>query len=175
MIMDALLIFDGSVNSVGTLLGTVVNSGVSFTTSAGTDSANIIDVSQIASSASGKGRDVGIGDSPALQIAIEVMTAFAGTGASLQILLQTAPDSGFGTPGSWSVLNMTPVMPVANLTVGQITYLDIVPGVQKFLKLTYVVTGANMTQGAVIAGMVLDRFLFGPNLGYPSGYSNQYV
>jgi hypothetical protein len=175
MIMDAFLMFDGSINSVGALLGTTVNSGVSFTTSAGTDSANIIDVSQLASSAAGKGRDVGIGDSPDVKVAIGITTAFAGTGASMQIVLQTAPDSGSGTPGNWSVINMTPAMPVANLTVGQINYLDIVPGVQKFLKLTYLVTGANMTQGAIIAGIVLDRDLLGPSLGYPGGYSNQYV
>lgn len=175
MIMDALLMFDGSVNAEGALVGTSVNSGATFTTSAGTDSANIIDVSQIASSASGNGRDVGIGDAPELQIAIEVMIAFAGSGASMQIELQTAPDSGSGTPGTWSVINLTPVIPVANLTVGQVAYLGIVPGVQKYLKLTYVVTGANMTQGSIVAGIVLDRELLGPNLGYPSGYSNQYV
>jgi hypothetical protein len=175
MIMDALLLFDGSVNATGTLSGTTVNSGTTFTTGAATDSANIIDVSQIGSSSSGRGWDVGIGDDPALKIAIEVMTAFAGVGASLQIELQTAPDSGSGTPGTWSVINMTPVIPVASLGVRQISYLDIVPGVQKYLKLTYLVTGANMTAGAITAGIVLSRGQLGPNLGYPSGYSNQYV
>ncbi len=175
MIMDALLMFDGSVNAEGALVGTTVNSGVTFTSGTGTDSANTIDVSQIASSASGRGRDVGIGDNPDLQIAIEIVGAFAGTGASMQIELQTAPDSGSGTPGAWSVINMTPVIPVVNLGGGQITYLDIVPGVQKYLKLTYLVTGANMTQGAIVAGIVLDRQLPGPGSGYPSGYSNQYI
>ena len=175
MIMDALLLFDGSVNAQGILSGTSVNGGTTFTASAATDSQNIIDVGQVASSALGKGRDVGVGDNPDLHVAIEIMTAFAGTGAGMQIELQTAPDNGSGTPGSWSIINMTPVIPVANLTAGQITYLEVVPGVQKFLKLTYVVTGANMTAGAIVASIVLDRQLLGANLGYPSGYSNQYV
>ena len=175
MIMDALLMFDGSVNAQGGLVGTSVQSGATFTTSAGTDSQNIIDVSQIASSSKGLGRDIGVGDDPNLYVAIEVMTAFAGTGASLQIQIQTAPDGGSGTPGTWSVLNITPVIPVAGLTVGQITALSIPPGVQKFLKLTYLVTGANMTAGQIFSGIVLDRELLGPNLGYPSGYSTQYV
>ena len=175
MIMDALLLFDGSVNAQGMLTGTSVNSGTSFTAGFATDSQNIIDVSQIASSASGRGRDVGIGDQADLQIAIEIMTSFAGAGASMQIELQTAPDNGSGAPGTWSVINMTPVIPIANLVAGQIAYLDIVPGVQKFLKLTYMVTGANMTAGAIVSAIVLDRELLGANLGYPAGYSNLYV
>ncbi len=175
MIMDALLLFDGSVGANGALTGTAVNSGTTFTSAAATDSANIIDVSQIAGSAKGLARDVGVGDDPDLQIAIEILTAFAGVGASMQIELQTAPDNGSGVPGSWSVLNMSPVIAVANLGAGQINYLDIVPGVQKFLKLTYLVTGANMTAGAIVSSIVLDRELLGPQLGYPSGYSNQYV
>ncbi len=174
MIMDSLLLFDGSVNDQGTLVGTSVNSGTTFSVGS-TDSANIIDVSQIASSKSGLGRDIGIGG-PDLKIEIEVMSAFASDGnATMQIELQTAPDSGSGTPGSWSVINMTPAIPVANLTVGQINYLDIVPGVQKFLKLTYVVGSANMTQGAIVAGIVLDRENLGPNLAYPSGFSTLYI
>jgi hypothetical protein len=173
--MDSLLMFDGGLSAQGVFSGTSVVSGTSFTSAAATDSANIIDVSQIAGSAKGLGRDIGIGDDPELKIAIEVMTAFAGVGASMQIELQTAPDNGSGSPGAWSVINMTPVIPVASLVPGQINTLEIVPGVQKFLKLTYVVTGANMTAGAIAAGIVLGRGNLGPNLGYPSGYSNQYV
>ena len=62
--MDALLLFDGSVNAQGALYGLSVNSGTTFTTGGATDSPNIIDVSQIASSPSGRGRDVGVGDGP---------------------------------------------------------------------------------------------------------------
>ncbi len=176
MIMDALLLFDGSVSAGGVLSGTSVNSGISFTTSANTDSANTIDVSQVAASASGKGRDIGVGDAPELQIAVMVMTSFAGSGANLQVLLQTAPDNGAGAPGSWSIIQESPVIGVAALVAGyKINAFKIPPGVQKFLKLTYVVTGANMTAGAIAAGIVLDNSHLGPNLGYPSGYSNQYV
>ncbi|MGC9195347.1 MAG: Bbp16 family capsid cement protein [Syntrophobacteraceae bacterium] len=175
MIMDSLAMFDGGLSATGVFTGTSVVSGTTFTSAAATDSANILDLSQIAGSAAGRGRDIGIGDDPELKIAIEVMTAFAGAGASMQIELQTAPDNGSGSPGTWAPINMTPVIPVASLVPGQINTLEIVPGVQKFLKLTYVVTGANMTAGAIASGIVLDRGQLGPNLGYPSGYSNQYV
>ncbi len=176
MIMDSQLMFDGGLNAQGVFSGTSVVSGTTFTTTAGTDSANIIDVSQIAASAQGRGRDIGIGDDPQLQIAIETLQSFAGTGASMQVELQTAPDNGSGAPGTWSVLAAGPVLPVATLVAGyQHNNFVIPPGVQKFLKLTYVVTGANMTAGQIAAAIVVDRDLLGPNLGYPSGYSNQYV
>lgn len=175
MIMDNQLFFDGSVNAQGSLQGTSVVSGTSFVSGTPQDSANIIDLSQIANSASGKGRDVGIGDDPELQIAIEILMAFAGAGASMQIEIQTAPDNGAGAPGTWIPLQMTRVYPVANLGVGALDTLDIPPGVQKYLKLTYLVTGANMTAGQIVSAIVLDKQLLGPNLGYPSGYSNQYI
>lgn len=176
MIMDALLLFDGSVNAQGTLAGTTVNSGTTFTDAANTDSANVIDVSQIAASAAGRGRDIGIGDDPDLQVAIVVTTSFAGVGASLQVLLETSADDGTGNPDTWVPIAESPEVNVAALVAGyQFNNFVMPPGVQKYLKLTYVVTGANMTAGAIAAGIVVDRELLGPNLGYPSGYSNQYV
>ncbi len=177
MIMDALLLFDGSVNAQGTLSGTTVTSGTNFTSGATTDSVNIIDVSQIASSASGRGRDIGVGDDPALKIAIMVTSAFTSSGnATLQVELQTAPDSGSGTPGMWTPIVYSETVPVAGLVAGY-SFLNfkIPPGVQKYLKLTYLVGTANMTAGAIIAGMVLDREQLGPALGYPSGYSTTYI
>ena len=58
MIMDALLSFDGGMAANGTFAGTSVVSGTSFVMASNTFSANIIDVGQIASSASGNGRDI---------------------------------------------------------------------------------------------------------------------
>jgi hypothetical protein len=174
MIMDNLLLFDGSLGG-GVLSGTSVNSGTTFTVGS-TDSANIIDVSQLASSSSGYGRDVGIGDDPALLIVCMVGTSFAGTGATLQVQLQTAPDNGSGSPGSWTVLEQTAALAVSTLTAGtQIFQVPMPIGVQKFLKLTYVVGTANMTAGSIISAIALDRAALGPLMGYRSGYSNQYV
>jgi hypothetical protein len=171
--MDNLLLFDGSFSN-GLLTGTSVNSGTTFTTGANTDSANILDMSQIAASASGLGRDIGVGDDPALEIAIEIQTSFAGSGASMQVYLQAAPDGGSGTPGSYTILLESQVYGVASLTAGTEIFRTKIPAapsnlVPKFYKLTYVVTGANMTAGAIISGIILDRSGLGPNLGYQSG------
>jgi hypothetical protein len=174
MIMDALLLFDGAVAANGAITPTAVNSGTTFAVGA-TDSANVIDVSQIASSASGLGRDVGVGDDPALLIGVDINTSFAGTGATMSISLQTAPDNGSGGIGSWTTLSTTAVMAVAALTAGTRITFPIPPGVNKYLKLVYTVATANMTAGKLISSIVLDRQQPGPLLGYPSGYSNAYV
>jgi translation initiation factor 6 (eIF-6) len=173
--MDGLLFFDGSVASNGSLTPTSVNSGTTFTSATPQDSANIIDVSNIAANANAQGRDIGIGDDPSLQIECLITATFTGTGATMAVEIQTAPDGGSGTPGSWTVLETTPAIGVANLTAGTELFRVPMPlGVQKFLKLTYVVGTANMTAGAIVSSVVIDRQALGPLMGYKSGFSNQY-
>jgi len=174
MIMDGLLLFDGSVSAAGVLGGTVVSSGTTFVVGA-TDSANVIDVSQLAGSSSGYGRDIGIGDG--LQLVCMVGTAFTSGGlATMAVSISTAPDSGSGTAGTWVVLETGPAVAVASLTAGtELLRVPIPLGVQKFLKLTYTVAVANMTAGAIISAMVLDRQALGTLYGYRSGYSNTYL
>ncbi len=173
--MDSLLFFDGSMSAAGVAAGTSVNSGTTFVVG-NQDSANIIDTSNIASNANAQGRDIGVGDDPAILIECLIMTSFAGSGASMAVQLQTAPDNGSGAPGSWTVLEQTPAIAVASLTAGTELFKVPMPiGVQKFLKLTYVVSGANMTAGQLFSTIVLDRAALGPNLGYKAGYSNQYL
>ena len=175
MIMDGLLLFDGSMGSNGTLSGTAVNSGTTFVVG-NQDSANIIDLSQLASSNKGYGRDIGIGDDPAVLIDCLIAANFTGAGATMAVQLQTAPDNGSGSPGSWTVLEQTPALAVSTLTAGTEIFRTPVPaGVQKFLKLTYVIGTANMTAGSIISTLVLDRSALGPLMGYQSGYSNQYL
>ena len=113
-------------------------------------------------------RDVGI--SSDVQIFLRVMTNFAGSGASLQVQLQTAPDNGSGSPGSWTILAESQFYLVSSLTQGAELLNSLIPaGVQKFLKLTYVVTGANMTAGALWAGLLCDRTALGPGDAYRCG------
>jgi len=178
MIMDALMFFDGSQSSSGVLSGTTVSSGSTFTSGATTDSANIIDVSQIASSASGLGRDIGAtGEAHDLNIICQVLTTFTGSSSTLQIEVQTAPDNGSGSPGStWTPLALSNAIPLTGLTGGTEIFRVTVPlGVQKFLKLTYIVGTANMTAGQIMSFIAVDRTFLGPSLGYKSGYSNQYL
>lgn len=174
MIMDALLLFDGSVSAAGALIPTAVNSGTTFAVGT-TDSANIIDVSQIAGSKLGLGRDVGVGDDPALLIDIDINTTFTGATATLTVTLETAPDDGSGGIGAWTPIESSGAIGVASLVAGYKIPMQIPPGVQKYLKLVYTVASANFTAGKLIAGIVLDRSQLGPALGYPSGYSNQYI
>ncbi|MGC9966400.1 MAG: Bbp16 family capsid cement protein [Syntrophobacteraceae bacterium] len=177
MIMDNLLLLDGSVSAAGVLSGTLYSA---WTVGGGVGdqpSANVIDVSQLASSASGYGRDVGIGDDPALLLVVQVATTFStGSSPTLQVRLQTAPDSGTGTIGAYVDLVTTPVLAASALTAGtELLKIPLPVGIQKFIRVLYTVGTAAFTAGAVIASIVLDREALGPQLGYRSGYSNTYI
>ncbi len=176
MIMDGLLLFDGAVSAAGAVTPTPYSA---WTVGAGVGdqpSANVIDVSQLASSASGLGRDVGIGGDPALELYVGIATTFStGSSPTLQVRFQTAPDSS-GSPGSWTDLAMTPVLAASGLTAGtELLRIKIPAGVQKYMRILYTVGTAAFTAGAVIAAIVLDRSALGPLFGYKSGYSNQYL
>jgi hypothetical protein len=100
MILDAVLLFDGALSAGGVLSGQSVNSGTTFVNKAQTFSTNSLDVSQIAASTSGKGRDVGIGDDPALEVFVGIMTNFTGAGAALAVQFLTGSDNGSGAIAS---------------------------------------------------------------------------
>ncbi len=182
MIMDGLSLLDGSVSSAGVFSGTAVNSGVTFT--AGSQaSANVIDVSQLASSASGYGRDIGIGED--LELVVMVTTLFtSGNAATLQVQLQYAPDSS-GSPGSYVTVAQSIAYAMAALAAGaELLRIKMPPmtpspatgsAMPKFIRMNYVVGSYNMTAGAIAAFIVLDKTALGPALGYQSGYSNQYL
>jgi hypothetical protein len=180
--MDGLLLMDGSVSSAGVFSGTAVNSGVTFTVGSQA-SANILDVSQLASSASGYGRDIGIGDD--LELVVMATVNFTGSSSTLQVQLQYAPDGGSGTPGSWVTQVSSLAYTLTQLTAGselmRIKMPPMVPdpatgsALPKFIQMNYVVGSANMTAGAIAAFIVVDRTALGPKLGYQSGYSNQYL
>ncbi len=183
MIMDALLLLDGSVSAAGVLSGTAVNSGTTFTSSAATSSANIIDTSQLASSAKGYGRDLGPGDD--LSLVVMVQTTFAGSSSTLQIALQYAPDNGSGSPGTFVTMVQSAAYTLTQLTAGsELLRIQLPPVspqgpggsfIPKFIQLSYTVGTANMTAGAIVAAILIDREALGPYLGYQSGYSNQYL
>ena len=183
MIMDGLLLLDGSVSSSGVLSGTAVNSGTTFTTSAPTASANIIDTSQLASAAKGYGRDLGPGDD--LSLVVMVQTTFTGSGSTLQIALQYAPDNGTGAPGTFVTMLQSVPYTLSQLTAGsELLRMQLPPVspqppggsfIPKYIQLSYTVGTANMTAGAIISSIVIDREALGPLLGYQSGYSNLYL
>ncbi len=182
MIMDALLLLDGSVSSAGVFSGTAVSSGSTFTVGS-TASANIIDMSQIASSAKGLGRDIAVGDD--IELVSIVTTLFTGSASTLQLQVQYAPDNGSGSPGSWVTVAQTIALALTQLVAGAEIWRAKLPplmpagvygtAIPKFLQMNYVVGTANMTAGAIATFLVLDKTALGPQLGYQSGYSNQYL
>jgi len=181
MIMDGLSLLDGAVSSAGAFSGTAVSSGSTFTVGS-TSSANILDTSQLASSASGYGRDIGIGDD--LELVVMVTTAFTGSSSTLQVQLQYAPDSS-GSPGSFVTVAQSIAYALTALTAGtELLRIKVPPmtpsaatgsALPKFIQMNYVVGTANMTAGAIAAFIVIDKTALGPGLGYRSGYSNQYL
>lgn len=181
MIMDGLLLMDGSVSATGAFSGTAVNSGVTFT-QGNQASANILDTSQLASSASGYGRDIGVGDD--LELVVMVTADFAGSSSTLQVQLQYAPDSS-GSPGSFVTVAQSIAYALAALKAGtELLRIRIPPmtpspatgsALPKFIQMNYVVGTANMTAGAIAAFIVIDKTALGPLQGYRSGYSNAYL
>jgi hypothetical protein len=182
MIMDALLLLDGSVNSAGAFVGTTVNSGTTFTVG-NQVSANIYDMSQLPSSASGLGRDLGPGDD--LSLVVMVGTAFTGSSSTLQVNLQYAPDNGSGSPGSWVTMQSSVLYTLAQLSAGsELMRMQLPPyspapaggsALPKFIQISYAVGTANMTAGSIFAAITIDRQALGPLLGYKSGYVNTYI
>lgn len=160
MILDALQQFTGGSGGVG-------STNYSDAPTTGTqNSSNVIDygiASGIPSSANGGGaRDMGIGDSPALKLMIQVSTTFGG-GTSLQIGIESASDNGSGVPGSWSgAWWLSPAYAEANLVAGARLYDMDFPrppqgiAVPRFVRLTYITVGTH-TSGALQAWVVLDR------------------
>ena len=99
MILDFLAQFTGSTPAPGN------NDQATDSPTTGTQtSSNIIDLHMLGIpvlAANQGARDMGIGDDPALKLAIQVTSAFTG-GTSLQVNLQGAPDNGTGIPGTFT-------------------------------------------------------------------------
>lgn len=164
MILDNFLLFTGTSNGS---TETLASGALTDSPTTGTEvSANVVDIGLedgIPTSANGGGaRDIGIGDNPALEVLIQVVTAFT-SGTSLQVNLQGAPDNGSGAPGSYTTMWTSGAVLEANLDVGaqigNVTMPLVVPGqvLPRFLRLQYVTVGTH-TAGALTGGLVLDRF-----------------
>lgn len=161
MILDSFLRFTGIVPAAG--IGNA--DGTDSPTTGTQNSTNVIDLgitSGIPSSAAGGGaRDIGIGDSPALKLLVQVQVAFT-SGTSLQVILQMAADNGSGAPAAFSAAWSSPVYAEAALNIGS-RLMDIdMPrppdgvAVPRYLRLGYVTVGTHVT-GALSGQIVLDR------------------
>jgi hypothetical protein len=181
MIIDRLLLFTGGLSGATSTIAVSATSTNDAPTTGTQVSSNVVDLGVtdgVPSSANGGGaRDIGIGDDPSLKLYVMVTTTFTG-GTNLTTSLEGAPDNGSGAAGSYTAMWTSPAILEASLVQGAyIANVDVprtVPGqaLPRFLRLSFVTSGTH-TAGAVIGGILLDRFdqvgLSGTLSGYPAG------
>jgi hypothetical protein len=169
MILDAFLLFTGGSGGVGN------NDGRTDSPTTGSQvSSNSLDLAQGQTNLAGglppsqstpfaaPGRDLGIGDDPAMKLLVQVSTALTG-GTNIAVNFQGAPDSGTGTAGAFVVYATGPTVVEANLIVGarllEIDWPRPAPGSvpPRFVQLGYVSSGTHGA-GKLLGTAVLDRF-----------------
>lgn len=146
MILDGLLMFSSAQNlTTGTIAST-----------------NVIDLANA--------REMGVGDDPALKLAIYVTTAFATTDAgTLTIQAQGSTDNS-----TFTTYAESRAYAAADLALGRklfpIDWPHRGPGdaLPRYLRLAFVMGALHFTPGAVSAFLVLDRTDWDPML-YPAG------
>lgn len=96
-----------------------------------------------------------VGKSKFAEFLCQITTACVGVGASIQAQLIESANANLSSP---NVIQSTAAIPVASLVAGYQFRLEMPPGiVQRYLGVQYVITGAAITAGAVMAGPVLDK------------------
>lgn len=121
-------------------------------------------------------RDLGIGDNPALKLAIYVTTAFvlASSTPSLTIQFQGAPDNGSGLPDTYVTYAESRAYAAADMPLGaklfpiDVPHRDptLVATFPRFYRLNYLVATSTFSAGALSAYMVIDRQ---DSAQYPAG------
>jgi hypothetical protein len=172
MILDAFMTFTASVS----LPGTTIKFADNVTATGGT-STNQLDLAIGQTNTTGglplsatspntqPMRDIGIGDDPALKILIQSIGPNWAGATSLTVSLQCAPDSGTGTPGSFTTYYTSNSATLAQLNAGaRLMDMDFPRppfGVAepRFIQLLYNVTGGPFTGTAnfLVGSIVLDR------------------
>ncbi|MBS6032227.1 MAG: hypothetical protein KIB40_03580 [Pantoea sp.] len=110
-------------------------------------STDVIDLGPI----DGTRRDIGVGYPLELFVNVNTTAAAAGA-ATVNIQLQTSPDNS-----TWTTLASTSDLALSALTSGKRVWSQKVPqGVQRYLRVNYVVGTGPLTAGAFTAGINLD-------------------
>lgn len=162
MIIDALLLFTGGSGGVGN------NDGRTDSPTTGSQtSSNVLDLAgpglpvSASSPFAQPGRDIGIGDDPAMKLLVQVSTALTG-GTNIAVNFQGAPDNGSGSAGSFVVYATGPTVVEASLIAGarllEIDWPRPAPGSvpPRFVQLGYVSSGTHGA-GKILGTAVLDR------------------
>lgn len=161
MIIDALLQFSG------TIVGNTVTGQSLVGAAATTTSTNVVDLAGVGTG--NTARDIGAGQQ--LEIAVEVVQAFAG-GTSMQVSLVMADDAAISV--NVETILMEAALPVASLTAGTIIPIHVdraapLPA-KRYMALQYTTVGT-MTTGSVVAAMVENVQDKGNNTIFNSGFA----
>lgn len=157
MILDGQLLFDTASSLAG---------------NTSTASSNVIDWSV--------GRDMGIGDDPALKIMVQITTAFSSSSTSNTLQVQVQGSTNSSTSG-FVTFAETPAMTAAQIGLGltgqRLFDIDLprpsllfgVGNLPRYIRLNYLTAGvtAGWSAGSVTAALVLDRQDSAPT--YPPG------
>ncbi|OZI23747.1 hypothetical protein CAL26_09970 [Bordetella genomosp. 9] len=111
----------------------------------------------------GSSADIGIGEP--LFVYARIGTAVVGSGATVQVVLQTDDNSAFSSPREFPLSGaLAPAALTANTAIVR-ARLPI--GLERYIRLVYRIAGASVTAGTVDAYMALD---VQANNAYPSGF-----
>ena len=124
------------------------------------------------------GDDLGLGDGIWIpQVLIQITTTLTtGTGATLNIALQSAPDNGSNAPGTYTTAVETGPLAVGVLTAGSQIWLPFAPRGQgaalpRFYRLYYqMVAATSFTAGAASAGVFMNRDSSSTGGKYPQNF-----
>lgn len=176
MQLDALTIF----STAQAFTATAASTNTYDVTGAGSGNApNMIGGQTSAGVAVIPAADIGAGDGIAIpEVFWNVSTAFTtSSAATLQILLQAAPDNGSNAPGTWVTLYESEVFAVAQLVAGYNGQFQIPPvpsdfGLKqpRFYRLDYVVGTGTFTAGALNAQIVINPSQAAKLGLYPSNF-----
>jgi hypothetical protein len=116
-------------------------------------------------------RDIGVGDDPAIEIAVIALTTFLSAGATtLVVAWQGSTDNS-----TWTTMVQTDTIGKADITAGTYIFSCDVPRLRpaqafpRYHRLNYTVATGPFTAGTVWAGLVLDSQFNTPRWGYPPG------
>lgn len=177
MFLDALVTLS-TAQTIGAVTTFVASTSVYDVTGAGVGVAPNMIGGITSSGATTIGFDIGAGDGMAIpEVFWDVSTAFSTGGATLQVKLQCAEDTGTNQPSTWFDLYTSKSFTGATLIAGfngqfQIPEVpnDFGEQMPRFYRMAYVTGTASFTAGAISANIVLNPSQATKLQNYPSNF-----
>lgn len=173
MFLDQNLTFNSAVGTPQAITATAASTSIIDVTGAGSGNAPAM-INGFPATNTAIGSDYGVGDGVAIpHVIVSVTTAGTGSG-TVQISLQSAPDNGSYSPGTYTTLVSSNAIVGTSLTLGTVIDIPIPPEVTgiappRFYRLNYTVTGSATV--SVLANVILNP----AQLAQFGQYSNNYI